>query len=658
MITASWLDYIVIVLYFVGILYIGTLFSRFTKSTSDFFFGGQRFAWWLVAISCIATVVGSYSFIKYAAIGYQNGLSSTMTYLNDWFIVPFFLLGWLPIIYFNRIKSIPEYFERRFDTKTRLLTVFFILLFMTGYVGINFYTLGTALQPMLNLPAMGVPAGWDLYIIVVLVAIVGAIYMHAGGQTSVIMTDLLQGFVLLGAGFLVFILGLSMLGGIDVFFANLPVEHRLPFTKVNLPTEFSHAGIFWQDAAASSIAFYFMNQGTIMRFLSTKSPRDGRKAMFAIILIFMPLAVLAIANTGWLGTAMVNTGLLDNEGIREQLLQAGMIKPDETDISKHIFMVVTDRVTQWFGIPGVFGFIVAALTAALMSTIDTLVNAITAIFINDVYQPYIKPDQEDHHYLNVARIVAIAAAVVGILLVPFFASYRSIYVVHGMFTATITPPLVTIILLSIFSRRITTPAAFWSLILGFAFTLIVSLISEHNVHLIETAAKEGVQPQLWFNPMEFIAHGIGPENGYRFIRALFGIGVTVLLALLISMFTKPKSHDEMSGLVIASIKDAKLRFKGAEPNEEEIGEKVHCHLKLSENLDGVGLSQADLDRMAARVGDLIYLADERWWLGGLKSLHARVTHIHDQPGEVRIAPETLEDGHLSAERGVVAEKII
>ncbi|RME28063.1 MAG: sodium:solute symporter family protein, partial [Deltaproteobacteria bacterium] len=75
------LDYFLIIAYFVVMLGFGSLFSRFTKSTKDFFFGGQRFSWWLIAFSCVATTVGSYSFYKYSAKAFSYGLSSTMTYL-------------------------------------------------------------------------------------------------------------------------------------------------------------------------------------------------------------------------------------------------------------------------------------------------------------------------------------------------------------------------------------------------------------------------------------------------------------------------------------------------------------------------------------------------------------------------------------------------
>ena len=74
------LDYVIMVGYFVAILVVGTWFSRRQKTTKDFFFGGQRFSWWLIAVSLIATTVGSYSFVKYSSKGFGYGLSSSQTY--------------------------------------------------------------------------------------------------------------------------------------------------------------------------------------------------------------------------------------------------------------------------------------------------------------------------------------------------------------------------------------------------------------------------------------------------------------------------------------------------------------------------------------------------------------------------------------------------
>ena len=107
------LDYAIVGIYFLLILAVGTWFGRNQRSSKDFFFGGQRFSWWLIAFSLIATTVGSYSFVKYSRVAFEHGLSSSQTYLNDWLWMPLLVFGWLPILYFSRITSIPEYFERR-----------------------------------------------------------------------------------------------------------------------------------------------------------------------------------------------------------------------------------------------------------------------------------------------------------------------------------------------------------------------------------------------------------------------------------------------------------------------------------------------------------------------------------------------------------------
>ena len=84
-------DWIVMVIYFIAIMAFGSYFGKYNRTTTDFFFGGRRFAWWLIAMSIVATGVGSHSFIKYSAKGFTDGFASTMTYMNDWFFVPSFI---------------------------------------------------------------------------------------------------------------------------------------------------------------------------------------------------------------------------------------------------------------------------------------------------------------------------------------------------------------------------------------------------------------------------------------------------------------------------------------------------------------------------------------------------------------------------------------
>ncbi|NOR13879.1 MAG: sodium/solute symporter [Candidatus Aminicenantes bacterium] len=601
------LDYFVILLYFVLIFSFGFIFARFTRSTKDFFFGGQRFSWWLITFSCVASVVGSYSFVKYSAAGFRYGMSSSMTYLNDWIVMGFLLLGWLPILYFGRIGSVPDYFKKRFDGRTAVMATIIVLLYMVGYIGINLYTMGIALNAML---------GTNIFLSAVVVAVVCAVYVTIGGQTSVIMTDLAQGIILLIGGFLLFFLGLHVLGGWEAFWSGLPILHRLPFAKFNEPHEFHFVGIFWQDGIANTFALYMMNQGFILRFLSLKSVKEIKKTFLSLVLVLMPLAAFAVSNAGWLGRAMVSQGVL----------------PPDVD-AHQIFVRVANTVCQ----PGLFGFVMAALTAALMSTIDTLINAVSAVAVNDVYKPYVAPNASDKHHLRVARIVSFSAALMGIALVPVFASFKSIYVAHGSFTASITPPMVVTIVLGVYWKKFTSSAAFWTL---FGGTVMVVL---------------SIAWPVLITPF---SHGVDPSGGFKYMRALFGLAASGIIAVLVSYLTKTKSAKAIEGLVVGTLDKAKEKYKGAPANEVE-GKKVAVLLNVSEEIEELSVSQKIAQLMSAKKGDIVYVSDARRWLGGLRSVHARISAIHEEDTlEVWITPALAKQGNLVVDRKHRIEKII
>jgi SSS family solute:Na+ symporter len=601
------LDFLVIVFYFVAIFGFGAVFARFTRSTKDFFFGGQRFSWWLITFSCVASVVGSYSFIKYSAAGFRYGMSSSMSYLNDWIVMSFLLLGWLPIIYFSRVGSVPDYFRKRFDERTAITATVIVLIYMVGYIGINLYTMGVALNALL---------GTDIFLSAVLVAFICAVYVAVGGQTSVIMTDLAQGIILLVAGFVLFFLGLKVLGGWEGFWSGLPLLHRLPFAKFNQPKEFHFVGVFWQDGIANTFALYMMNQGFILRFLSLKSVKEIKKTFLALILVLMPLATFAVSNAGWLGRAMHTQGLLPSN-----------VDPEQ------IFVQVAEKVC----VPGLFGFMMAALTAALMSTIDTLINAVSSIAVNDVYRPHVKKDASDRHYLRVARIVSLVSALLGIALVPVFASFKSIYLAHGSFTASITPPMVITILLGAYWKRFTSSAAFWTLFGG-------SLIVAASI--------------LWPILITPFAHGVDPAGGFKYTRALYGLAGSLLIGVAVSYLTKAKSKVKIQGLVVGTLDSAKEKFKGGPINETE-GKTAVIKIVEDEKIEGIHVSPEVARLLSANTGDLVHLSDARWWLGGLRSTQAKITGLHDKGKEVVfMAPALIENGNLIIKRKHRIEKIM
>jgi len=599
------LDYAIMVGYFVAMLAIGTWFGRNNKGTKDFFFGGQRFSWWLIAFSLVATVVGSYSFVKYSKIAYTYGIASSQTYLNDWLWMPLLLFGWLPILYFSRIVSIPEYFERRFGRRQRQVATWLLLLYLVGYVGLHLFTMGKALHTLL---------GWPIFASALLVASISAIYVTFGGQTSVIMTDLFQGVMLLLTGLVLLLLGVAYLGGFGEFWDFLPRGHRQAFPDFNADASYPAVGIFWQDAMANSAMFYFLNQGIVMRLLAARSVEESRKATIAMMLILMPIAAIVVASGGWVARALVASGDLPD------------MDPGDA------FFIASEFLTR----PGMFGLVMAALTAALMSTVDTLITAIAAIVVNDIYSPK-RPDATDGELLKVARISSVSIAVLGVGLVPIFATFDSIYSAHGAFTAAVTPPLVVALLLGVFWRRFT-PAAATATMVGGSLLIAASILWPEMI----TPFAHGV-------PMKEVAPDVpfAGKNVYKFMRAFFGLVVCGAIGVTVTMATKARPLEQVKGLVWGTVSDAIAWYKGRPGVETEGAWADATPLRIDfEELQGRGrLPTVSVSRALGaalggiEVGDLVYVSDARAYLGGLRSGHAIVADVLEADGaEISIGP--------------------
>ncbi len=604
------LDYAVMVVYFLGIVATGTLFGRGGGGTKDFFFGGQRFSWWLIAFSLVASVVGSYSFVKYSLIAYNHGLASTQTYLNDWFWLPLVLFGWLPILYFGRLTSIPEYFERRFDVSARRVVTALLLVYLVGYIGINLFTMGKALHQLL---------GWSILGSAAMVACVSAAYVTFGGQTAVIMTDLFQGVMLLGTGLVLLMLGAHEIGGYELLWTHLPRAHRTAFPAFNADPSYPGVGIFWQDAMANSAMFFFLNQGILMRFMAARSVEEGRKAAVAVMVILMPIAAVVVASGGWVGRAFVHAGIL----------------PAQEDPGRVFFVV-----GEMLAVPGVFGLILAALVAALMSTVDTLVTAVAAVVVNDVVRP-LRPDFNDRQLLGAARITSVSVTVIGVALVIVFQQFETIYSAHSAFTAAISPPMVVALLLGVFWRRYT-PAAALATMVGGSAMILLSLVYPQVI----TPFAHGV-------PMADVGDATGIIAGmkqYKFMRAFYGLAVSGTIGVVVTFVTTPRPLEEVRGWVWGTVSDAIETYKGR-PGTESASAFVEAQVQTDlEDLPGgpgelasAVVSRGLAEQVEAEAGDILYVTDRRWFLGGLHATHVRIRSVSDDEGIwVRLGPKVRE----------------
>jgi Na+/proline symporter len=424
--------------------------------------------------------------------------------------------------------------------------------------------------------------------------------------------------------------------------------------------------------------------------MSAKSVNEGRKAAAFNVLFMLPISALVVGSAGWIGKALTQM-------IPPQL--NSNVNPDE------VFVAVTHIIAS----KGVFGFVLAALTATLLSTVDSLINAIAAVYINDVHRPLKKlikrrlaaEDVEAKKELGAARWASIFFTIVGILATIPFNQYPTVYEAHGYFHSTLTPPLVTAIFLGVFWKKFT-PAGVLGTFLGGSSLMILG----------------ARYPDILITP---IAHGtpLDPVHPYTYISALYntivcvGLGVLVTylqpiiqktsdqirkskkhkliidtmivlivifllsiwfnigplalllpLTILLTIFSSiaaayyikfdPNVH--LEGLTVWSIKKAKEKFKGGKVNERE-GDKAFVMWKLRKDDDDViNLSNEDMKKMTAEVGDMVYLCDARKYLGGLKSVHTRIGEPHNEPGIVFISKEHKLTALFQEDKILYAEK--
>ena len=336
--------------------------------------------------------------------------------------------------------------------------------------------------------------------------------------------------------------------------------------------------------------------------------------MIFVALILMPLAAISVGGAGWVGAALESQGLISE------------VQP------RDIFITVSKFVTR----PGVYGFVIAAVVAALMSTLDTLITAVCAVVVNDVVRP-LKPGMPDEYYLKIAKQTAVIVTIVGILLIPIFDKFKTIYQALSFGTSLIIPPLIIVLLFGILSKRFNSTCAIGTLLFGGA-TLAVSV----------------VYPGI-ITP---VAHGVDPSGGYSYMRGLFGLLTSGAAGFVLLMFAGGQEEDKLHGLTVHSLGHAMERFKGKAPNFKSSGERALASVMTgeTEEPDLVSLPIAIAQELHVEPGDLLYITDTRWWTGGLYSVHARAAEAHSAEAMV-MSEELFRQGGFRPDHPLKVEKL-
>ncbi|HEV2215393.1 MAG TPA: Na+/galactose cotransporter, partial [Terracidiphilus sp.] len=391
---------------------------------------------------------------------------------------------------------------------------------------------------------MKVVLGWDLNFSIIVSSLAVALYVALGGLRSAIFNEVLQFVLIWGGALLVPIFGLLEAGGWDGFKARLAQEMATgavahgDYTHMwrslghfaNNPMGINWEGIVFGLGFAISFGYWTTDFLVVQRVLAANDLRAARMA--PVIGSFFKMAVpFIVILPGLLGLVV----LQNPNGTLMHLVPQNLATPDS---GLHSYNEVLPLMMVRYLAPGLLGLGITALIAGFMSGMAGNVSAFSAVWTYDIYQPLLKKDAPDEHYVTVGRWATILGVIVSIVTAYMVMHAASIMdYVQALFSFFISP-LLGVVLMGMFWKRATKAGGFWGLLIG---TLT-------SVGL--WAWVERVPTALRYVALSPDAKAMA-EDMYR---ALWSVIVSVLVTFVVSLFTTPKTLAELSGVVYGATK--------------------------------------------------------------------------------------------------------
>ena len=386
------IDSAVILTYFAILVGAGVFLSRKQNSTEEYFLGRRSMHWLVVGLSIQASVMSTISYLSIPGEQIKNGL---MCHAAQFGMFPaIFVVNLILLPYFMRLRvtTIYELLELRFHLSVRMLGVIIFLLLRVIWMGLVVYTASFALAEI---------TGWELWKIIVGVAVVGTIYTWLGGMRAVVFTDVVQWFILFGASLFCigYIVVKTSTGPADWWQDAMAVSHeRQPLFDLDPRVRITAFGVIIQTFFAK-VCLHGSDQVAVQRYLSTPSSRAASKSFLAYVacglVLTAVMGVFALALTSFSQWGLEN--------------HAAWRAPSEAD-----------RIFPWFiadRLPvGVRGLVVAGLLSAAMSSIDSGINSISAVVTVDFYQRFVSKTETHRPILWVAKSVTLAAGGLSIIM--------------------------------------------------------------------------------------------------------------------------------------------------------------------------------------------------------------------------------------------------
>lgn len=448
------IDYIVVATYLLGTVGVGLAIGWKFKTGRDFFLAGRSLPWWAIGMSLVASDIGGTDIIGVGGAAYAHGLAVANF---EWIgCVPAMIVAaflFVPIFWRMGIYTIPEFMERRFNAGVRSALGTCWLVFMACNVGIMLYASARMLHSL-----TGFSEGACIWMTAALVGV----YTFAGGLKAVVYTDVIQCAVMIGGCFLVLGIGLYDLGGIDGLRESLSAlearteNHTTLIVPADAHSPFPWPAILFGLAFILSPAYWIGNQAIMQRSLGAKSQFHAQAAYVwgALLKILIPII---IAVPGLIAIAMFPN--LDTPDAAFPTLAAQLLPT------------------------GIRGLFLAAFMAALMSSVDSYLNASATVATHDFYLRFFNREADDHRILVVGRTVTVILMAWGIgfaFFIRMAGEDTGIYTIFQTLMSFFQGPALAMILTGFFWKRANGIGALSGFLSG--IVCAVGLFILHNWH--------------------------------------------------------------------------------------------------------------------------------------------------------------------------------
>ena len=408
-----------------------------TDTAKDYFLASKSLPWWIIGGSLIASNISAEQFIGMSGSGYVVGMAIASYELMAAATLVIVAKFFLPVFINKGIYTMPQFLEQRYDHRVRTgLAIFWILLFVFVNITSVLYLGGLAIKTIFGVPLFWAVLGLVIY---------SSTFSIFGGLKAVVWTEAVQVVVLIFGGLVTSYLVLQAVGGdfwngLKVLVEKAPEKFDMILDKSNpeysnLPGISVLVGGMW----IANLYYWGNNQYIVQRALAARSVKEGQRGtVFAAFLkLLLPFIVVL-------------------PGIAAFVLGADIDKPDQA-----YPWILSRYVTV-----GIRGLALAALVAAIGSSISAMVNSASTIFTLDIYNNLINKGASEKRQVKVGQIAATVALLIGFIMAPQLGSMDQVFQYIQEYTGFISPGIVAIFLFGLFWKKTSANAALWVVILS------------------------------------------------------------------------------------------------------------------------------------------------------------------------------------------------